>query len=241
MDPSSFLKNELFRPLAAIVLPGTLALVPFAIAFCNGMPDVLAFYKAQPTWFLTILVGAGIVLGMFLENIGSSIERGIDRCMELEYLPGHNAVWMAYLKCGVSDSNGRRFLSATVTRLKFLNSFMPALVVLCSGLALLQWQMQIWSSVVIGAGVFIGCITLWWAFRMSVELSEIASTTRFGMLDEKDRPFNYPIDACTVRHYRHLGYVLIELMTSRSSEVDLSGKRIFWIVPTIVGLWTRRP
>jgi len=241
MDPSSFLKNELFRPLASIVLPGTIALAPFAIALANAMPEVRDFYDAEPSWFLAALIGAGVVMGMFLENIGSSIERGIDRCMELEYLPGHDEVWSKYLNCGTVDNNGRRFLSSTVTRLKFLNSFMPALFLLCAGLGVLQWQTHRWSTSTLIVGALVAWAALWWAFRMSVELSEIASTTRFGMLSEAERPPTYKTEACTVRHYRHFGYVLIELATSRASEANISGRRIFWVVPiTFVLLWKRR-
>lgn len=231
MDPLSALRNEVFRPLAAVVMPGILAISPFAIVACNAMPDVLLFYKAQPTWFLLLIAGVGTLAGLLLENVGSSIERGIDRCMEAEYMPGSDLVWTAYLASGTADNNGRRFLGATVTRLKFINSLMPAMIAFNVGIVALQVQAKPWhwSSVVyFMAGTV---VLLTWLFRTSTELSEVASTTRYYLLPKQDRPASYNPDAATVRRLRHFAYVVGELATSKVYAIDLKGKWAILVIP----------
>ncbi|MBF6024847.1 hypothetical protein [Lysobacter niastensis] len=179
MELLSALKNEVFRPLASVVLPGVLALAPYVIVTCNLIPDVFKFYQSQATWFLIVVLACGTVAGMLLEDIGSSIERGIDRCMDLEYLYGHDKVWLAYLSDGTTDNNGRRFLGAAVTRLKFLNSLMPALFFFAIGIVWLHCQTGLWKD----SSVFIFCLCalglLSWMFRASTELSEVALDDSF--------------------------------------------------------------
>lgn len=227
MDPLNALKNDVFRPLAAVVMPGILALSPFVILLCNAMDDVANFYKAQPTWFFLLVAGTGTVVGMLLENLGSSIERGIDQCMEVEYLEGHNEVWEKYLGCQTTDQNGRRFLGVTVTRLMFINSLMPALVLFSIGILALHWQVHLWSQKTIYVFLAVVFFTLVWLFRTATELSEVASTTRYNMLDPAQRPACYESAAVTVGRHRHFAYVIGELLTSRVFAIDLLGR--WWI------------
>lgn len=241
MDPLSALKNELFRPLAAVVMPGILAIAPFVVVLCNGIEEVFFFYEDQPSWFLAAVISAGTTFGLLLENVGSSIERGIDRCMDLEYLHGSDQVWSAYLACGTVDNNGRRFLGATVTRLKFLNSLMPALVVFGLGILSLQCQVAPWTWKAVaffGAGL---TLLLLWLFRMSTELSEIASNTRYYLLDKATRPFNYNPDAVTVGRWRHFAYVIGELITSKVYAIDLRNKRALAVAPMCIKILLSGP
>lgn len=231
MDPFSAFKNEVFRPLASVVMPGIIAIAPFVIIACNNLVDVRIFYLKQTSWFLAAVIGAGTVVGMLLEDVGSSIERGIDRCIDLEYLEGHDAVWMAYLSFGTHDTNGRRFLGSTVTRLKFINSLMPALLVFTLGIVTIHLQNGTWSSRSVSffcAGVF---LLLLWLFRTSTELSEVASTTRYCLLPQEDRPSTYNASASSVRRIRHFAYVVGEMITSRVGDIDLRGKPAIAVVP----------
>jgi hypothetical protein len=231
MDPLSALKNEVFRPLAAVVMPGILAIAPFAIMMCNAMPEVLRFYEAQPTWFLVALAGAGTTFGLLLENVGSSIERGIDRCMDVEYMRGNDLVWAAYLSSGTIDNNGRRFLGTTVTRLKFINSLMPSAAVFALGIVALQVQVNPWNWNSVAWFLFALLLLLTWLFRTSTELSEVASNTRYYLLDARHRPATYNPDAATVRRTRHFAYVCGELITSKVYDIDLRGKNALWVIP----------
>lgn len=224
MDPFSGLKNEVFRPLAAVVLPGMLALAPFAVIAANGLPEIARFYGEQPNWFLVAFVATGTIVGLLLENVGSSIERGIDRCMENEFLPGHDAVWLAYLSCGTVDNNGRRFLAGIVTRLKFINSLMPALAFLGLGTIFLHIQNDNWASWKFWSFQAALLILQVWLFRTSTELSEVASSTRYHLLDRRLRPPEYDPTRQSGRRHRHFAYVIGELLTSRVSEIDLRNR-----------------
>lgn len=237
MDILSALKNELFRPLASVVLPGVLAVAPFVIIAADSIPELATFYREQSSWFMVGVMFAGTIVGMLLEDIGSSIERGIDRCMDLEYLTGHEKVWLAYLSSGVIDNNGRRFLGATVTRLKFINSLMPAMFFFAIGVMWIYCRKGPASSV--SLWVFCGSVItlLCWLFRTSTELSEVASITRFCLLDPTVRPIEYDVDAKTVRRTRHFAYAVGELATSRASDIDLRGHNPLAVVPQSVLLF----
>lgn len=231
MDPFSAFKSEVFRPLAAVVMPGLLAVVPYVVIACNANPDINSFYLNQTLWFMAGVLAVATALGLFIENLGSSIERGIDRCMDHEYLPGHNSVWSLYLSCGQVDSNGRRYLASIVTRLKYINSMMPAVFLFSVGMVLLDLQVDVLSGWSMIAFVALAISTLTWLFRTSTELSEVASNTRYCLLVPEQRPKEYDSNAVTVRRFRHFCYVLGELATSRVDSIDLKGRAAIWVVP----------
>lgn len=231
MDPFSGLKNEVFRPLAAVVLPGVFAVTPFSIVVANEWPEIEAFYASNPSWFFIGLIAVGTIVGMLLEDIGTSLERGIDRCIDLEYLFGHDKVWLAYLSCGTTDNNGRRFLGTTVTRMKFINSMIPALVVFSVGIFLLHSQTTFLSQRGIFVFAVVVLVLLTWLFRTTTELSEVASLTRYCLLAKEDRPPEYDIGAIAVRRHRHLAYAVVELLTSRAADIDLRGRSVWVAAP----------
>lgn len=238
MDFLGALKSEIFRPLASVVLPGVLALSPCVILTANAIPEVQNFYKDQSTWFFWTVIALATVVGMLLEDIGSSIERGIDRCMDLEYLYGHDKVWIAYLSKGVVDNNGRRFLGAIVTRLKFINSIIPAVLFFSIGIFLLDRQVDFMSPTALLV-FLVGMATLiCWLFRTSTELSEVASSTRYCLLEEADRPAEYDMGAIPVRRIRHFAYAVGEILTSRVFDIDLRGRVFFCVIPESVAIFT---
>ena len=231
MDPFLAFKDEVFRPIAAVVLPGLLALTPFLIFACNEITELKAFYLLQPLWFFAGMIGAGTIIGMLTEYVGSSIERGIDRCIDLEYLHGYDKVWMLYLSGAHDDTNGRRFLSVTVTRIKFINSLMPALVIFSFGILILHFQTNEWKPSSLLTFCVVMILLLAWMFRTSTEMSEVASNTRYCMLSDEKRPREYDPEVCPVRRIRHFAYVIGELICSRVSDLDLRGRRIYWVIP----------
>lgn len=225
MDPFGAFKSEVFRPIASIALPGLLALAPFMIILCNDSLTVKNYFEAKPVAAYLMLVGAAVILGMLLENIGASIERGIDECMEKEYLSGAGEIWDRYLSESGNDTNARRFLGTLVTRLKFINSLIPALVLFSAGMFWLHLQvhaLQTWQVVAFG----MLCLTiLVWLFRMSIELSEAALFSRHRLLCGVGRGcYRYDPDAKTVGRHRHLAYVLTEVLTARVEQLEIVGR-----------------
>jgi hypothetical protein len=240
MDPFSAFKSEVFRPLAAVVMPGLLAIAPYAVIACNGNEDINNFYLKQTLWFMAALIAAATALGLFIENIGSSIERGIDRCMDNEYLPGHNKVWTSYLSGGSVDNNGRRYLASIVTRLKYINSMMPAIFMFAVGVILLNLQAKFLGLLAMTVFVALSVLVLTWLFRTSTELSEVASNTRYCLLADDTRPCEYKPEAVTVRRFRHFCYVLGELATSRVDSIDLRDRSALAVVPEAYNIFFGR-
>lgn len=236
MDPFLAFKDEVFRPIAAVVLPGLLATSPFLIIACNAIVELRTFYLLQPLWFFAGMIGLGTIVGMLIEYLGSSIERGIDRCIDLEYLHGYDKVWMLYLSGDHSDTNGRRFLSVTVTRIKFINSLMPALVIFSVGIITIHIQTGKWSHTSITVFCLVMTLFLAWMFRTSTEMSEVASNTRYCLLKTEERPPEYDSEVCPVRRVRHFAYVVGEFICSRVSDIDLRGRRIYCVIPDALAI-----
>ena len=219
MDPLSAFKNEVFRPVASIVLPGMLAIGPIAVAMANAIPEIKQLFDHQTLIFFLLFTGASTVSGMLLENVGSSIERGIDRCMETEYLPGAEAVWGAYLALSCSDTYAKKYLGSLVTRLKFINAMIPAVFIFGLGIYVLHLQVGRWNaSTLLGTWLFL-FVLISWLFRTSTELSEAALFSRLKMLPP-DHGIKLDIAANTVSRFRHFAYVLTELRSSRVGEFD---------------------
>jgi hypothetical protein len=240
MDLLGAFKSEVFRPIASIVLPGMLAIGVFAVVLGNAVPEVRDVFQTQPLLFFSLLFGAATIVGMLLENIGSSIERGIDTCMEREYLFGSGAVWAAYLAAPCTDTYARRYLGTLVTRLKFINSMIPATTFFVLGLVALSLQLDRWSWWGMFLLFFLPLIMLIsWLFKSSVELSEAALFARLKML-----PLGHGIklntDAHTVGRFRHFAYAVTELRTSRIEEIDFKelkrGALLFEVIRVLVPL-----
>lgn len=239
MDPLGAFKSEVFRPIASIVLPGMLSISTFAIVLGNSIAEVRELYDEQALVFFILLFGASTIAGMLLENIGSSIERGIDTCMDNEYLPGAGAVWSAYLACACSDSYARKYLGTLVTRMKFINSMMPATVLFMVGLLALNLQVGRWSWTHLFLVAAVLLLTVSWLFKSSVELSEAALFSRFKMLP-KDHGLSLNTGAHTVNRRRHFAYAAVELRTARIEEMNFKGTdgiSLLWAVMRLfVGL-----
>lgn len=236
MDLLGAFENEVFRPIASIVLPGMLAIGIFAVVLGNSIPEVRDLFEKQPLFFFSFLFGAATIVGMLLENIGSSIERGIDTCMEREYLPGAGTVWAAYLSSPCTDIYARKYLGTLVTRLKFMNSMIPATTLLGVGLIALSLQLDHWSW----WGVFVYCalplsIFISWMFKSSVELSEAALFARLKMLPSS-QSIKLDTNAHTVGRFRHFAYSLTELRTSRVEEIDFKALKHIALLLEVIRL-----
>jgi hypothetical protein len=196
---------------------------------------VSGFFDSQPIVAYLLLLGAATIVGLLLENMGVSIERGIDLCMETEYLPGTVDVWDGYLSVDGSNTNGKKYLGTLVTRLKFVNSFIPALAIFGFGMLLLHLQTHRLAPWEVGTAAMALIFALLWLFRVSIELSEAASNTRQRILiGEGKGVAGYDPNAITVGRERHFSYVLAEVLTSRGNELSLSGRSSFCVFPWLL-------
>jgi len=146
MDFSSTLKNEIFRPLTTIVVPGSVAIAPFVLLLGHYVPGVRVFWQLNAYGFGFILLISILASGLVLEDFGSRIEVVWDYFLEKKY-PGRRENWREYLTLKVQDEYiGQRFLRTIFTRFKFELSMGPAVIAFTVGLIWLNNIYSFWQG-----------------------------------------------------------------------------------------------
>ena len=153
MDFVNVLKNELFRPVATLIVPGSLAFFPYALLIANINPGVVSVWEGHNGVVVTMFLMVALALGMVIENIGSLIEILIDGVLGDEHINR----WREYLGLRVQDEIiGQRYLRTLVLRLKFELSALVAIPISYLGFLLLNQVSGYWSffSMIIGISLF---------------------------------------------------------------------------------------
>ena len=133
MDFFSGLKTEVFRPVATIFVPGTVAVVPYVLIAKSYNPAWGAFAEKNGEVFTALALVAIISAGMIIEGLGSRIEVLWDKLLEAKH--SHAEEWKKYLSLTLKDEIiGQRYLQTVVIRMKFELSFCVALVFFAIGL-----------------------------------------------------------------------------------------------------------
>ena len=146
MDPLDALRNEVFRPLVTLIIPGATALLPFVAVVHFYNPEFRVFADTYPGLYLTIIGFAVIGAGFVLENLGSRIESGIwDNLIERDTRTQFDD-WFSFL-CYAPEREavGHRYLRTLTIRLKFELSFSLALIALWFGLLWLDAIEVLWD------------------------------------------------------------------------------------------------
>jgi len=146
MDISSALKNEIFRPLTTIVVPGAFAVGPFVLITGYYVAPLHSFWVTNPNAFVSALSIVVIAAGLILEDIGSGIEVIWDKCLK-GTMPDREATWNKYLKMKITDEFvGQRYLRTIMIRFKFELSMAPALLVFLLGLLWVNALYGMWNA-----------------------------------------------------------------------------------------------
>ncbi len=147
MDFTSILKNELFRPVTTLIVPGSIAIAPYIIVANYYVPKVFQFWGEHPSAFVAIVVVVIIATGLVLDNWGAAIEFYVlDRILEEKY-PGHQDRWYRYLKLKISDEYvGQRYLRNSLVRMKFELAMAPATLLFWLGIMWVHCKYPIWSA-----------------------------------------------------------------------------------------------
>ena len=138
MDLTSPLRSETFRPLMTLLVPGALALFPWATLVwieADALREFAAAHGFLAGIALLLLTLAG---GFVVENLGSRLEVSYCDAKLKEEDPDYDRVWSEYL--GLAFENepiGQRYLSTILTRLRFELHIAVALVVAAPGWILL--------------------------------------------------------------------------------------------------------
>ena len=184
MDFVNVLKNELFRPVATLIVPGSLAFFPYALLIANINPGVVSVWEGHNGVVVTMFLMVALALGMVIENIGSLIEILIDGVLGDEHINR----WREYLGLRVQDEIiGQRYLRTLVLRLKFELSALVAIPISYLGFLLLNQVSGYWSffSMIIAAiCVFVGMIYLVYETYKS---SKALDSTRKVIIESQNR------------------------------------------------------
>jgi hypothetical protein len=131
LDPISGLKGEFFRPLTSVLIPGVLAASPYAAMAFKRFPEINSILSS-PFWVGGIILFAGILFGMLMENLGSRLEIILWRFCAKN--AERDEEWKTYLQLKTTDEIiGQRYLRTLLTRLKFELSVVPAMICFAFG------------------------------------------------------------------------------------------------------------
>lgn len=147
MDITSPFKSEIFRPLVTLVIPGAVALAPYILVVSYYFPQVVTFWNEHPSAFVAILVVCVVATGLFLENLGSTIEWNVfDEILDRRD-SSHKSDWEEYLQLWLMDEVvGQRYLRQSLIRMKFELSMIPSLFFFLCGLLWANRLHHIWQT-----------------------------------------------------------------------------------------------
>ena len=139
MNLSGIFKTEVYRPVVTIVIPGIVALAPFAYLFEEAYPHFVVFAKDFQSLAAIACLLAVIAAGFLLEDLGSLLESRVldkfhsDKDQMLED-------WYDYLRLAFeTEPIGARYISSVVFRFKFELSFGIALLIAEVGCIILKF------------------------------------------------------------------------------------------------------
>jgi hypothetical protein len=212
MDLISGFKSELFRPLAILVVPGSIALAPFFLLVAANNPEIGRVSNENPFGMVGILLILATASGLILENVGSRIERGIDQCMVERYLPAHDDLWCRYLELKTdSELVAQRYLRTVVTRTKFVLSFLPALLIFLLGFLVLDIELQVWTRTSVSAAVIFVVLLVCFLFVEAIRLIEVLAEARCRVLAALGKPCGNP-EGVWPGVWMFAGYVLLHVI-----------------------------
>lgn len=155
MDLSSVFKTEVFRPVVITIVPGVTAIVPYIFVIDSYFPSVRTTAASHETMAIVLIVLAAIAIGLILEDLGSRIEMLIwQKIKDTSGKDDQN--WYMYLRtCFKNKPIGHKYTGDIVLRMKFENSFCPALIIFCVGLIWLRCICYIKATVPITVTIIV--------------------------------------------------------------------------------------
>jgi len=112
--------NDVFRPLATLLIPGAIGISTWFIALIWHFPklgDLIARNHTESGFVIFLVM---VFTGMVFEDIGARWEVLLDHWADERTSDEHSRNWVAYLQTAFkSDPVGRRYARTLVLRLKF--------------------------------------------------------------------------------------------------------------------------
>ncbi len=147
-----FFKREVFRPFATLMVPGVIALLPYATQLLYTYPDIQAFAQANAGASVVIGVIFALALGLIFEDVGAKIEVAWDNKLDKEKAgvrkaDEHTDVWRRYLALTFKDEPvGQNYLRTVLIRLKFELGMVAAILVSWLGFLWLHLTIELWAN-----------------------------------------------------------------------------------------------
>jgi hypothetical protein len=175
--------NDVFRPLATLLIPGAIAISTWFIALLWHFPKLNDLTSKNRVESGFILFLATVFAGMVLEDIGARWEVQLDRWADERTDNEHSRNWLAYLQTAFkADPVGRRYARALVLRLKFELGTAFAMVSAAIGLI---WLVTLGFSLRATLLLELLCLTFTiWQLREAKDTHKVLSKTRAVLLGE---------------------------------------------------------
>lgn len=142
-DLTEAFKSDVFRLLVIYVLPGGLLVYPCYRVLLELHPIIAGYMPGNTASRIAVLTALATVAGMFLEDLGSLLERGFDWVRQ-ECGEDVNGEWGKYLKCAFkAEPVGQRYIRTIVLRMKFELSMTSVMFVLLIGSCLVTLPQEL--------------------------------------------------------------------------------------------------
>lgn len=147
-----FFKREVFRPFATLMVPGVIALLPYAIQLLYTYPGVQTFAQANAGASLVIGIIFALAAGLIIEDAGANIEVAWDNKLDkkkadVRKAGEHTDVWRRYLALTFKDDPvGQSYLRTILIRLKFELGMVVAIPVSWAGFLWLHLTIEMWAD-----------------------------------------------------------------------------------------------
>jgi hypothetical protein len=180
MDIAPAFKSDVFRSISTLLVPGVVALAPYALLLNHYQPGIVSFADHYGVVYVALYLFAALAAGFVLEDLGSHIEGEVwdeliqreTRCQESD--------WLAFLTLSPEANKekvGHRYLRTIILRLKFELSFGLALILLWFGLLLLDATLLLWTEAAVSVlSIVVLCpaaYLLWESYRSSWVLANL--------------------------------------------------------------------
>ncbi|MFZ3120752.1 MAG: hypothetical protein WA159_20805 [Variovorax sp.] len=188
MDVADIFKNEVFRPVVVTVIPGATALVPYLFLIDHYFPGFVALRTGNEIIAFTLMTLAIIATGMVLEDVGSNIEMKIWARITRNST-AEQKEWETYLRTHFEKPPaGVEYLRDIVMRMKFENSFAPALLLMSLGLMLLWWMGYVRSGCPIWVAIAVAVVLAFYLVRESFKGAKLLISVRRQIITSVNIP-----------------------------------------------------
>jgi hypothetical protein len=132
--------SEVFRPLATLLVPGSIGISTWLIGLLWTFPSLKGLVSANHTESSLVVVLGVTFAGLVFEDFGSRIEEWLDHRADNATNGEHIRNWFRYLRTSfVADPIGRRYIRTLVLRLKFELGIAFSMLSAMLGIVWLVW------------------------------------------------------------------------------------------------------